>query len=55
MRRRELLNRLGRTALAAWPALAWSQPRERIRRVGVLLGGTDDAATQARIAPSGRA
>jgi putative tryptophan/tyrosine transport system substrate-binding protein len=50
VRRRALLNQLGRTALGAWPALAWSQPRERIRRVGVLLGGTDDAATQPRIA-----
>lgn len=49
MKRRELLNRLGGTALATWPALSWGQARGGTRRIGVLLGGTDDAATRPRI------
>jgi putative tryptophan/tyrosine transport system substrate-binding protein len=49
VRRRVLLTRLGSTAVASCPAMLWGQQRERTRRVGVLVGGADDAVSRARI------
>jgi putative ABC transport system substrate-binding protein len=48
MRRREFIAGLG--SAAAWPAVAWAQQGERVRRIGVLLNGVaDDTEYQARV------
>ena len=47
MRRREFVVLLG--AAAAWPLAARAQPAERMRRVGVLMGGSTDSAYAARV------
>ena len=49
MRRREFITLLGGLA-AAWPPAARAQQVERVRRVGVLMVGTDDADSQGRVA-----
>jgi putative tryptophan/tyrosine transport system substrate-binding protein len=49
MKRREFITLLG--GAAAWPRSAHSQPRGRMRRIGVLMSGSaDDADGQARMA-----
>jgi putative tryptophan/tyrosine transport system substrate-binding protein len=44
MKRREFIAGLG--SAAVWPLAAWAQHRDRVRRIGVLMGG---AATEAVI------
>jgi putative ABC transport system substrate-binding protein len=48
MRRREFVTLLG--GAFAWPHLARAQQPDRMRRIGVLIGATDDQETQARLA-----
>src|SRR3954469_13150690 len=49
MQRRELVTLLGGAALL-WPVPARAQPRERMRRIGFLIGlAADDPEGQARI------
>jgi putative ABC transport system substrate-binding protein len=48
MRRREFIAGLG--SAAAWSATARAQQSERMRRVGVLFGGPDDANSQSKLA-----
>jgi putative ABC transport system substrate-binding protein len=50
MRRRDLLLLIG-TSVAAWPLVARAQPREQMKRIGILLPGTaDNPVFQARLA-----
>jgi putative ABC transport system substrate-binding protein len=48
MRRRELLTLIG--GVAAWPVVARAQPRERMRRIGILMTfAADDLEGRARV------
>jgi putative ABC transport system substrate-binding protein len=50
MRRREFIGFVG-VAATTWPRAICAQPRERIRRIGVLMRGADDPDGQRRLAP----
>jgi ABC-type uncharacterized transport system substrate-binding protein len=49
VRRREFITIVG-GASAMWPLAARAEPADRLRRIGVLHGASDDAVTQASIA-----
>ncbi len=47
VKRREFITLLG--SVATWPLAARAQQTERVRRIGLLMGGADDREGQARV------
>jgi putative ABC transport system substrate-binding protein len=53
IKRRDFIRLLGGTALA-WPLAARAQPRERMRRIGMLIGGAENDPASRRYAAAFR-